>query len=119
MGLVTVARDLGLAWDLHLQTDATAAIGICRRRGLGKIRHLATADLWVQVKLRAGEFTLSKLPGADNPSDILTKYVERPLLMKHLAALGLIFEEGRAASAPGIEHGVFQLRYGQTQMATL
>ena len=53
LGLLSVARDLGLHWKLDIQTDATAAIGICKRKGLGKIRHLATSDLWVQDKLRA------------------------------------------------------------------
>ena len=48
LGLVSIARDLGLNWTLHLETDASAAVGICRRRGLGKTMHLATSDLWVQ-----------------------------------------------------------------------
>ena len=45
MGLTSVAADLGFNWSLRIKTDATAAIGITRRRGLGKIRHLATADV--------------------------------------------------------------------------
>ena len=102
-----------------MQTDATAAIGICRRRGLGKIRHLATADLLVQDQLRCGACTLSKIPGAENPAGILTKHDERPLLLKHLDALGLAFEHGRAASAPVIGQGVFQLQHRQNQKATL
>ena len=53
-------------------SDATAAIGISRRRGLGKVRHLATADLWMQDRIRKGDFTLDKILGSDNPSDMLT-----------------------------------------------
>ena len=37
MGLRSVARDLGLEWTIVVLTDATAAIGVCKRRGLGKI----------------------------------------------------------------------------------
>ena len=96
-------------WDILIRTDATAAIGICRRRGLGKVRHLATADLWVQDRLRAGDFRLEKVAGADNPSDILTKHVERPLLLRHLKTLGLYSESGRADSAPTIDHTVASL----------
>ena len=44
LGFQAMAQDLGIDVDLHIRTDATAAIGICRRRGLGKIRHLAGAD---------------------------------------------------------------------------
>ena len=100
LGLVAVAQDLGLRWKLTVGTDASAAIGVCRRRGLGKIRHVATADLWVQDRIRAGDFALRKIPGSDNTSDILTKYVERPLLKKHLATLGLRSESGRPELAP-------------------
>ena len=52
LGLQAVARDLGLDWGLQLRADASAAIGICRRRGLGRVRHLHVADLWVQAIAR-------------------------------------------------------------------
>ena len=39
-----VAEGLGML--SVLRSDATAAIGITQRKGLGKVRHLATADLW-------------------------------------------------------------------------
>ena len=32
---------------------ATAAVGIARRKGLGKIRHLDVTDLWIQDKFSA------------------------------------------------------------------
>ena len=52
LGLQSLARDLGILLDVEILTDATAAIGICRRRGLGKIRHLHVADLWIQDRLQ-------------------------------------------------------------------
>ena len=85
---------------MHLRSDATAAIGICRRRGLGKIRHLSTADLGIQEKLKENAFMLSKVPGPENPADVLTKHVERPVLRALLPRLSLTFEEGRPESAP-------------------
>ena len=103
IGLRSVAKDLGLSWDITLMSDATAAIGITRRRGLGKIRHLATADLWVQDHLRSGDFALKKVPGCDNVADILTKHVDRPTLQRHLKTLGLVAEQGRASLAPKID----------------
>ena len=39
IGLQSVAKDLGFHWPLEIHSDATAAIGICNRRGLGEIRH--------------------------------------------------------------------------------
>ena len=116
---MSIAKDLGIHLQLEIQTDASAAVGIRRRRGVGKIRHLATADLWVQDKIRCGSFTLTKIPGIDNPSDILTKFVQRPVLSKHLSALGLRMEEGRPESAPTISHQVSQLQHGTDQIASL
>ena len=100
-----MAADLGINWSLTLHSDATAAIGICRRRGLGKIRHLAVADLWVQDKLKCKEFALEKILGADNPADLLTKYLDGTIQDKHLVRLGLKSEEGRAATAPKLPKG--------------
>ena len=104
LGLQSIAKDLGINLQLEILTDATAAIGICRRRGLGKIRHLHTADLWVQDRLKTGDFTLTKVPGSDNPADILTKHVTKDVMMKHMKNMGLRAEEGRAKSAPTLQH---------------
>ena len=104
----SVARDLGILVDLNVLTDATAAIGICRRRGLGRIRHLAVADLWVQDRLAGGDFKLSKIKGTGNPADCLTKYLDNKTLMKHAAAMGLEYAEGRPESAPTLTHAIFQ-----------
>ena len=104
LGLQALAADLGVSLKLDVLTDATAAIGICRRRGLGRIRHLHVADLWVQDRLRKNDFSLTKIPGACNPADILTKHVSRDIMQKHMEFMGLIVETGRAQSAPTIQH---------------
>ena len=95
-------------FEVTVKTDATAAIGICRRRGLGKIRHLAVADLWVQDKLRSKDFNLEKVPGPENPADALTKHLDRASLQKHLATMGLTVETGRAESAPLLTHVILE-----------
>ena len=48
MGMRSVCQDFGMDITLAMRSDATAAIGIVGRDGLGKVRHLATADLWIQ-----------------------------------------------------------------------
>ena len=104
LGLQSLANDLGIPLQLEVLADATAAIGICRRRGLGKIRHLHVADLWIQDRVRRGDFLLTKCLGQDNPADMLTKHVSKETMLKHMQFLGLIAEDGRAASAPTIDH---------------
>ena len=104
LGLQSLAADLGINLQLEILTDATAAIGICRRRGLGKIRHLHVSDLWVQDRLKCGDFKLTKVAGVDNPADLLTKHVTRDIMIRHMTFMGLKPEGGRATSAPTLEH---------------
>ena len=100
LGLQSLIADYGWKIPLRLHSDATAAIGICRRKGLGKIRHLATADLWIQQKVRGREIDLRKILGSENPADVLTKYVSRETMSKALSTMNMFFWTGRAACAP-------------------
>ena len=85
---------------VRMHADSAAAIGICRRSGIGRVRHLAVGQLWVQEGLRRGDFTLFKVRGDQNPADVLTTSVPREVLDRHLRTLGLQRTDGRAASAP-------------------
>ena len=100
LGLQSLLLDLGWKLKIRVHSDATAAIGICRRKGIGKIRHLATTDLWIQDKVRSKVIELRKVLGVDNPADVLTKYVNRQTMEKALQAMGLVVMHGRPASAP-------------------
>ena len=94
---------------LKVKGDAVAAIGIVRRQGLGRIRHLAVADLWIQQKAREGAVHFKKLEGSKNTSDILTKPVESETLERHMRTLGFEFRDGRHALTPafsGKEDGI-------------
>ena len=102
IGLKSIATDLGLQRTILVKTDATAAIGMSRRLGIGKVRHLDTSLLWIQQKVRSGECPLEKVLGAENPADIMTKHVLGPTLREHLPRLGLRIESGRAVSAPAL-----------------
>ena len=95
IGMVAVMQEFGIQAGIEVRSDAVAAIGIVRWQGLGQIRHLAVADLWIQQKSKAGVVKYSKLPGHDNTSDILTKAVEREVIDRHMEALGMEYREGR------------------------
>ena len=93
---------------LRVKGDAVAAIGIVRRQGLGRIRHLAVADLWIQQKAKEGSVLYEKLAGFDNTSDIMTKPVEADVLQRHMGAMGFEYREGRHDATPvytGLEEG--------------
>ena len=97
---MSIAADLGTDVPLTVLADSSAAIGICRRTGIGKVRHLAVGQLWVQERVRQGDFALQKHPGSENPADMLTKAVNQELILRHTRTAGLAFEPGRAQSAP-------------------
>ena len=100
LGLQSLLRDLGWKIEVKVRSDATAAIGIARRKGLGKVRHLDCTDLWVQDKIRSKQILLEKVLGTENVADVLTKYVDKATLDRALPKMGLHKMAGRPASAP-------------------
>jgi hypothetical protein len=100
LGIQSVARDLGVELHPEVHADSSAAIGICRRSGIGKVRHLAVAQLWVQDLVRSSECRLYKVLGTENPADLMTKPLPRAEIDGHLERLGLSRATGRAETAP-------------------
>ena len=113
LGYQALLSDLGVEVPLRVWTDSSAAIGICQRQGLGKVRHLDTQTLWIQQAVRAGKVDLRKVPGESNPADLLTKHSLTQARMEMLVQLhGCRYTEGRAESAP-------MTRKGGTTKATM
>ena len=101
LGYQALLKDLGLAVPLRVWTDSSAALGICSRQGLGKLRHLDTHTLWVQQAVRSKRLVLKKVLGDENPADLLTKHsLSKERLLKLTALYDCHFTEGRAESAP-------------------
>ena len=78
LGLQSLLRDLGWEIKIKVLSDATAAIGIARRKGLGKVRHLDCTDRSRSIatwsKIRSKQIGIEKVLSAENAADILTKY---------------------------------------------
>ena len=102
LGLVSLGRDLDLPMELQVFADSSAAIGMCRRSGIGRVRHLAVGQLWVQERLREGTFTLYKVLGSANPAGLFTKHLARVAIQQHWQVLGVGLKDGRAHSAPSV-----------------
>ena len=113
LGFQALLRDLGIDAKLRLWTDSSAALGICSRQGLGKLRHLDTHTLWVQQAVRSGRIDLKKIKGDENPADLLTKHNQTQDRVEKLVSLfDCYFKSGRAETAPS-------LRTGQSDKRTL
>ena len=100
LGMLSIMEEFGITRKLVIKSDAVAAIGIVKRQGLGRVRHLAVADLWIQQKAKEGSIHFQKLPGKENTSDIMTKAVEAETLNRHMSSLGMDFREGRHKDTP-------------------
>ena len=74
----------GVQLAVRIHADSAAALGICNRSGIGRIRHLAVGQLWVQEKIREGVFSLHKCRGEHNPADLCTKHLDRAKIDHYL-----------------------------------
>ena len=75
---------LGDTMAIGLYSDASAAIAISQRTGLGKLRHIQTQYLWIQERVAHKEIGLQTVLGTENPADLLTKHLPRAIVEKHL-----------------------------------
>ena len=106
LGYQALLRDLGVGAPLRVWTDSIAAIGICTRQGLGKLRHLDTRTLWTQQAVRTNKVDLKKVLGEENPADLLTKHsISRHRLESLVTLSGCKYIGGRAESAPTVREG--------------
>ena len=100
LGIQSILADFGWVVKVTVCSDATAAIGMCRREGLGRVRHLSTGDLWVQQLVRRKLINLDKCPTTTNPSDMLTKGIARDRIQSLLQLIYTQAQGGRASIAP-------------------
>eukprot|EP00969_Alexandrium_andersonii_P331755 14662035-Alexandrium_andersonii.AAC.1 len=71
-------------------TDSDAARAIAHRMGPGRVRHLDLKTLFVQDYIKNGSLELRRVSWADNPSDVLAKYVSPQVLQEHAPKFGLV-----------------------------
>ena len=105
LGYQGLLIDLGIIVCLEVHCDSSAARGIAKRRGLGKMRHIELQTLWIQEKLARGAFRLHKVLGTENPADLFTKHLAEKQIQQHLDFLDCKLQGGRADSAPELRAG--------------
>ena len=89
IGARSLAADLGVEFQqpIAIMSDASAAIGISNRIGVGKIRHIEVTQLWVQEKVANGEMVIHKVPTESNLADALTKAVDARTIETHVIGI--------------------------------
>ena len=76
LGHRSLLEDLGLQLPCRVWTDSSAAMSICARQGLGILRHIECHTLWIEQRVRQGDFQLRKVRGEVNPGDLFAKYTK-------------------------------------------
>ena len=92
--------DFGVEVSIGVNTDASATKGMANRRGLGKVRHIAVNQLWIQDRVAKGDLTINKVNGKENIADNLTKHVNAEDIRVHLYKTGQSIQQGRHSIAP-------------------
>lgn len=77
MGIQSLLNDLGVNLGIGLHTDATTGRAMATRRGLGKVRHIAVNELWLQEKVAKRQLTILKIKNNFNVADSFTKYLSK------------------------------------------
>ena len=96
IGLMQLMKDWGMEAEGIVLVDSSAALGVVKRKGNGKLRHIKVGMLWVQEKEESGELSYGKVKGEENPADLMTKGVPPKLLQRHAEYLGQQPRSGRA-----------------------
>ena len=112
LGLQSVLKDFDIECNIVLKSDATAAIAISNRRGLGKVRHIEVCQLWLQDKVRRGDINFVKVGTHENVADALSKYVSQDGMEMHMRCTNQHLTEVRHELAPATEcHSVVYLTF--------
>ena len=102
MGARAMVKDYGGQVGINLFVDASAAIGVAQRKGLGRIRHLDTQALWIQDAVRQQKVALNKSKGTQNPADMMTEFLGSQDFIAMMEKLGLESVPGRPIRAPKV-----------------
>ena len=114
LGRLSMAKDFAWKMKGELWGDASAALGIINRKGLGKTRHIHIGLLWIQQTVAEHRLKFHKALGKLNLADLFTKHSDESTNRVHTEKLGFKFTTGRAIEAPRL-HMVSRPRYHDEQ----
>ena len=72
-----------------LYSDSSSAVALTFRRGMGRLRHLAIKQLWLQEETKAGRVSIFRVTSEDNVADVFTKPLLRPRFLKLCDRIGM------------------------------
>ena len=97
-----MGENFGDYLNIGLWSDASAAIAISRRIGLGELCNIQSQFLWLQGRVSRKDLAFQKATDMTKPTDMLTmitKHVNKELLAKHLVFSNCSISAGRAETS--------------------
>ena len=91
IGIRSIAKDLGMEFNISMSDDANSTLGMLHRRGLGKLRHVDVTKLWLQDVVKQKGLEVKKIPGSENPADMMTKYLPNQTISSYMDFLAFEF----------------------------
>ena len=70
------------------------------------MRHIGARELWLQEEVRKGKVMVKKVPGNQNPADLMTKHLGAREMEEHCESLKVEQWSGRAAKASEVSRSV-------------
>ena len=95
LGAQACLRELGFEVRAVLRSDASAALDAVRKRGPGRLKHVSVKWWFLQDLIAERRIFVEKVPGEENPADLLTKAVSLATLARLLPLVGLRPGRGR------------------------
>ena len=80
--------------EMKVRSDSSAARAMVQRQGIGRVRHLDAALLWIQQKEKEKVLAVSAIPTELNSADIGTKSLTRRRLFGLLYMLKMVDSSG-------------------------
>jgi hypothetical protein len=102
-GIKSAMSDWGMNISAVMKSDASAALGIVQRQGLGKVRHIDCSYLYIQQVCAAKTLAFAKIPGAKNPADLCTKGLCKDKIEEYIYEVGGRFYDGRSGAASKLQ----------------
>ena len=94
------------ALDVHIYTDSSAALGIVKRSGMGRLKHVQLQELWCQEVAENGRVKFHKICTKFNPADVLTKAVSWVAMARAMTFLRVQARSGRPKAAPALTSAI-------------
>ena len=93
IALRSLCEDWNMAPSMNINSDATAAIAMSERRGLGRAKHIQTCYLWIQEEIHDMKIKIHKVGTANQLADLLTKFLTREKMETLLKKMGFVYRD--------------------------